>query len=188
MLIRAALVPPPEAVEELWSASRVLRSVPGVAAVPPFQLSIPITAFGNLVPQDCARLAAKLRSAFEGAEAPVVWFHGLRLEAEATIALGLAGDVEPLADLARFVPELAETMRLYVDRRRFRPQIEFATAAKETSLTLLQAALGGLADWTGAAWPVTGLYLLRTRWSEGQNLPEVFDLIEMAAPVDVARG
>ncbi len=179
MLIRAALVPPEEALDELWDATSALRKVPGVVAVPRDQLDIPITAFGNLVPSDCARLAHKLRVAFEGADAPVVRFHGLRLESEATIAVGLAGDVEPLADLARYVPEAAETVRLYVDRRRFRPQIDLANAAADTSVPLLEAALSGLAEWSGEPWEVPGLSLLRTRWVRGESAAEEYDLIAM---------
>lgn len=180
MLLRAAVVPPAEAVEELWTATRALRQVPGVTAVPREHLEIPITAFGNLLPPDCARLADKMRAAFEGAVAPIVWFHGLRLEEGATIALGLAGDVEPIADLARFVPEAAETMRLYVDRRLFRPMIQFATAAPDTSPTLLGPALASLLDWTGSPWGVPGLSLIRTRWQSGESRAEEYDRILMA--------
>lgn len=186
MLIRASLVPPEEAVDELWHATSLLRKVPGVVASPRDELDIPITSFGNLVPQDCARLATKLRSAFEGADAPVVWFKGLRLEDDASIALGLAGDVEPVAELARFVPEVAETMGLYVDRRRFRPRIAFATAAPDAPVALLQSALAGLAEWTGEPWPVPGLSLLRTRWIRGKSSAEEFDLIELAEPADAS--
>jgi len=180
MLLRAAVLPPEEAVEELWTATRALRQVPGVNAVPRERLEIPITAFGNLLPPDCARLAHKMRAAFEGAEAPTVWFHGLRLEEGATVALGLAGDVEPVADLARFIPEAAETMRLFVDRRRFRPMITFATASPDTSPTLLSAALGSLSEWTGSPWRVPGLSLLRTRWLGGESQAEEYDRIVMA--------
>ncbi|WP_183093637.1 2'-5' RNA ligase family protein [Nocardioides stalactiti] len=180
MLIRAALVPPEEALEELEVATRVLRSIPGVVSVSPEQLEIPITAFGNLQPPDCERLAGLLRNAFEGADAPVVWFHGLRLEEGATIALGMAGDVEPIADLARYVPEAAEKLRLYVDRRRFRPHIRFATAEPDTSVALLQSALGAVADWSGTPWAVPGLSLLRTRWLQGNKTAEEYDLIAMA--------
>jgi|GEM_PF-5235927 len=180
MLLRAAVVPPAEAVDELWAATRALRQVPGVKSVPRDQLEIPITAFGNLLPPDCARLARLMRTAFEGAEAPVVWFHGLRLEEEATIALGLAGDVEPVADLARFVPEAAENMRLYVDRRRFRPMIQFATAGPHTSPAMLMPALELLLDWTGSPWPLPGMSLIRTRWEHGESRAEEYDRILMA--------
>jgi hypothetical protein len=179
MLLRAAVVPPEEAVEELWVATRALRQVPGVNAVTREQLEIPITAFGNLLPPDCDRLALMLRTAFEGAVAPNVWFHGLRLEQGATVALGLAGEVDPVADLARFVPEAAEAMRLYVDRRRFRPMITFATADPDTSPTLLAAALASLTEWTGSPWAVPGLSLIRTRWFSGQSRPEEYDRIVM---------
>jgi len=179
MLLRSSLVPPEEPVDELWAATTALRDIPGVTAVAPDRLGIPVTTFGNLMPPDCLRLAAMLRKAFEGADAPIVWFHGLRLEDEETIALGLGGDVEPLADLARFVPEAVEAMRLFVDRRRFRPWITFATADPATSPTVLAAALRDLADWTGEPWAVPGLSLIRTRWLLGQEYPERFDLIAM---------
>jgi 2'-5' RNA ligase len=179
MLLRASLVPPEEAVDELWKATSSLRRIPGVNAVAPDRLGIPVAAFGNLAPTDCLRLAQMLRSAFEGADAPIVWFDGLRLEEGATIALGLGGDVEPLADLARFVPEAVEAMRLFVDRRRFRPWLTFGTVDPATSPTMLAAALQNLADWTGEPWAVPGLSLIRTRWLLGQDYPEQFDLIAM---------
>ncbi|KAA1418988.1 hypothetical protein F0U44_11015 [Nocardioides humilatus] len=182
MLIRAAIVPPEEALEELWVATRALRMVPGVDAVPTDKLDIPITSFGNLIPPDCVRLADKLRGAVEGAMGPMVWFQGLRLEENATIVLGLAGDVDPIADLARYVPEAAETLGLYVDRRRFRPQIKFASVDPEMQVAMLRPAWGAVADWTGTPWAVPGLSLLRTRWSGSQSFPEEYDLIEMAWP------
>lgn len=181
MLIRAAIVPPEEAVDELWVATRALRMVPGITAVPADRLDIPITSFGNLVPTDSARLAGKLRAAFEGADAPVVRFRGLRLESDATVALGLDGDIEPLAELARFVPEAAESMRLYVDRRRFRPYLTFATAAPDAPVTLLKPALDALEGWIGEPWPIQGLSLLRTRWVRGEGASEEYDLIELSA-------
>ncbi|KAA1426034.1 2'-5' RNA ligase family protein [Nocardioides antri] len=180
MLLRAALVPPEETLEELWDATRALRSVPGVAATPREELDIPITSFGSLLPPDCDRLAHMLRRAFEGAEAPIVWFDGARSEEDSTVTLGLAGDVEPLADLARFVPEAAENMRLYVDRRQFRPRIQVATIGPESSPTLLAAALDNLAGWSGSPWAVPGLSLVRTRWLGGEKRPEEYDLIALS--------
>ncbi|RHW27529.1 hypothetical protein D0Z08_07520 [Nocardioides immobilis] len=180
MLLRAAVVPPDDAVEELWTATRALRTVPGVTAVARERLDLPITSFGNLLPPDCVRLARLLRSSFEGAEAPRLWFDGFRIEDGGEVVVGLSGDVEPIADLARFVPEAAERLRLYVDRRRFRPVISFATVAPTPSPALLDAALASVADWAGSPWPVPGLSLLRTRWHNGVDWPEQFDMIELA--------
>lgn len=180
MLLRAAIVPPAAAVEELWTATRALRVVPGVTVVPPQRLDIPITSFGNLLPADCDRLASVLRSSFEGADAPVVWFEGLGLDDTGPVVVGLKGDVEPLADLARFVPEAAATVRLFVDRRRFRAAITVANLPPGTAPQLVSAAVESMTGWKGSPWPVPGLSLLRTRWSHGVDQAEEFDLITMA--------
>jgi 2'-5' RNA ligase len=180
MLLRAALVPSAEAVEELWTATRALRAVPGVTAVPLERLDIPITSFGNLLPADCKRLASVLRSSFEGADAPVVWFEGLGFDDSGPITLGLKGDIEPLVDLAHFVSEAAARLGLFVDRRRFRAAITVADISPSTSPTLIGAAIEPMAGWTGSPWPVPGLSLLRARWSHGVDLYEEFDLIAMA--------
>lgn len=180
MLLHASLIPPAEALDELWSATHLLRALPGVNAVPRAELDIPVTSFGNLLPADCDRLAAVLRTSFEGADAPVVQFDGLRREDNgSSIDLGLAGDVEPLADLARFVPEIAKTMRLYVDRRRFRARMTLATVEPTVSPSLLGAALESLSGWSGSPWSVPGLSLLRIRWQNGESRREMYDLIEL---------
>lgn len=180
MLMRAALIPPEESLDELWAATRTLRMVPGIHAVPRDELEIPVTSFGNMLPADVTELADLLRAAFGGAEAPVVRFSGLRLEESATVALGLAGEVEPIADLARFIPEAARTMALFVDRRVFRPMLTFATADPTTSPTLLAGALQPLAEWEGTPWAVPGVSLIRTRWLRGANRSEEYDRILMA--------
>ncbi|MDZ5621802.1 hypothetical protein SFC88_13230 [Nocardioides sp. HM23] len=179
MLLRAALVPPEEALSELWTATDALRKVPGTTPVPPEHLDIPIVSFGNLLPPDCDRLAGVLRSAFEGAEGPVVRFQDVTLEDETTVVVALGGDTGPVADLARFVPEAAERLGLYVDRRRFSLQIMLASVAPTSSPTLLSGALACLEDWTGSPWSVPGLSLIRTRWSQGKSRPEEYDRIAM---------
>ena len=177
MLLRAALLPPPEAVDELEKALRALMVVPGVTPVGKDQIELPITAFGNLQPDDCARLARVLRTAIEGAEAPSVSFEGVRLEDDGTIAVGLAGEVDPLADLARFVPEAAEQLRLFVDRRRFRLAIKLASVGAGAPSALLEATLSRVANWSGTPWAVPGLSLVRTRWAGGESRSEEYALI-----------
>lgn len=180
MLLRAEISPPDAALDELWSATGALREVPGVRAVPRPDLRVPITAFGNLLPSDCTRLADKLRAALEGATAPMVRFHGLRFEGGATIMVGMDGEVDPIVDLATFVPEVAETLRLYVDRRRFRTAIELARAEPAASSAQLESALAPIAGWSGSPWSVPGLSLIRTRWLKGENRSELFDVIRFA--------
>lgn len=179
MLLRAAIMPPEEALSELWRATDALRKVPGTTAVPPEHLDIPIVAFGNLLPLDCDRLAAVLRSAFEGAEGPVVRFQDLALGDETTVVAVLGGDTEPVADLARFVPTAAERLGIYVDRRVFSLQIRIASIAPGSSPTLLSGALASLDGWTGSPWSVPGLSLIQTRWSQGKSRPEEYDRIAM---------
>ena len=70
-------------------------------------------------------------------------------------------------------------MRLYVDRRLFRPRIQFATADPNTSPTLLMSALELLLEWTGSPWPVPGMSLIRTRWEDGESRAEEYDRIVM---------
>lgn len=180
MHLRAAIVPPEHALDQLREVTRPVSLVPGVTALPTKSLDVPVTAFGNLTPTDGRRLAALLRETLEGAEAPVVRFAGL-VEAAAPneIAVGIVGEVEPLVELARYVPEAAEQLRLYVDRRRFRLALPVLSVADEAPVGMLRSAVASVRDWTGAPWAVPGLALLRTRWVGGRAESEDFDLIRM---------
>jgi 2'-5' RNA ligase len=186
VIIRAAIVPPPEVVAELAAATAELRGVPGVQAVPVDQLDIPVTAFGNLVPADVDRVADLLSAAFEGAEGPVVRFAGMsisddpgRRDGAGRVALdtGLAGDVDPVADLAKFVPEAVARMGLFLDRRRFRPAMAFATADPQASQ--LSAVLDRRASWVGSEWSVPGLSLIRIHYVQGGSRHEEYDRIAL---------
>ena len=182
MLLRAAIVPPQEVLDEVGAVARALALVPGVTAVPHSDLDIHVTGFGNLTPPDAVRLAESLASALEGAEAPVVRFAGLVVSGTTEIALQLAGDVEPLADLARFVSEAAEGLNIYVDRRRYRPALPIVSVADDVSAPMLQSAVRHQQSWTGQDWPVPGLALLRTAWVKGSAEPQAFDLIRLTPP------
>jgi 2'-5' RNA ligase len=173
-------VPPQEAVEDLQKGLHRLWEMPGVTAVAPVQLEIAVAAFGNLLMPDCHRLASRLRSAFEGADGPVIRFAGVSVAESGAIEVGLAGELEPLADLARFVSEASEKLRLFVDRRRFRPHLRVAAVEPGAPADRLRSEIGPLVSWSGAPWRVRGLSLLGTRWHGGEGTPELFDLISLA--------
>ncbi|UMG91476.1 hypothetical protein [Nocardioides sp. TF02-7] len=180
MMLRAAVVPPAEALAELTTATADLRRVPGVDAVPPDQLDIPVASFGNLTTADAGRIVEVLRDAFEGATGPVVRFSGVTLldpeeqsrsaRPRATLVTTLTGDVDPVVDLARFVPEAVARLGLMVDRRRFRPALTLGSVAADDAPRLLATALDGVAGWAGREWTVPGLSLLRMRLDHGRRM------------------
>lgn len=177
MMLRAAFVPPEEAVEELRALSGRLGLLPGVHAAPSDRLDLPIAGLGNVAAEDVVRLADRIE-AWSGLDVlPEVHWSGVRLEPNGEVAVGIAGDLDGLAEVARAVGTCAEKLHVYIDRRAYRPAAVIATVDAQQPGSRVASALSGLSDWVGGSWTAVDVALLRIRWFAGEPISEVVEWI-----------
>lgn len=177
MILRAAFVPPEEAVEELRAISGRIGMLPGVHAAPTDRLDLPIAGLGNLSAKDAVRLADNFE-AWQGVDVlPEVHWSGIRLEPNGEVVVGVGGDLDGLAEVARAVGKCAERVHVYVDRRAYRPVAVIATMDPQQPGSRVASALSGLDDWVGVSWTAVDVALLRIRWFGGEPVSEVVEWI-----------
>lgn len=179
-MVCAAFLPPEPVVAELRELSGRLSAL-GMSAVPPDQLFVLITRFGNLTEDVTFKLARALADQLAEVPRAEVSFGAPRMGAGGEVVVGIEGEVEVLADLARAVPMIAEHRRLYVDRRVFRPELLVATTGLDPSSVLIERLLSGTARWSGQPWETDGISLMRTRWLSGKDRSEEFLFIPLDA-------
>ncbi|HWI44386.1 MAG TPA: hypothetical protein VNS81_12265 [Nocardioides sp.] len=186
MMLRAAIIPPDEVLQELRRAG----GSPRQSATDVWDVQV--AGFGNVSEADARRLGRVLADELAAVPAPVMWFTAPRLE-DGEIIAPLEGQVEEMAELARIVHRLASSVNLYVDRRRFRPVLTMASLeASDGAQPPAPAAVPRTASptWAGMPWEAGGVSLVRTRWSESGGRAEELMFIELGHPVDhsVAPG
>ncbi|HWJ80732.1 MAG TPA: hypothetical protein VNS55_00740 [Nocardioides sp.] len=172
-MINAAFLPPQPVVEELRELTGRL-SVLGMTPVPPDQLYVLITRFGNLTEDVVLKLGQAMADHLAGVQRAAVSFGAPRMGDGGEVVVSLEGELDLLNDLARAVPMIAEHRRLYVDRRVFRPQLVVATTGLDPSSLLVERLLSGSARWSSQVWETDGISLMRTRWHAGKDRSEEF--------------
>jgi 2'-5' RNA ligase len=178
----AAVVPPADVL-------RSLDAVVAEAAVPVTELTptpaaaklTPIAHFGNLTRGD-ARALIDAMAQMVAAHAPLELFLGggaaLEWPGDVSAWVKYQGDVDPLRAVAREVTSAAQSRRIFVDRRMFRPLLALGEITEETTEPALQRLLDRLDAYRGPAWRMDKLYVMRTRaTSEGDGalVHEVFE-------------
>lgn len=177
MMLRAAFVPPEEAVEELRALAGRLGFLPGVHPLPIDRLDIRIAWMGNVDAVDAVKLAGKFEE-WSGVDVlPEVRWSGVRLEPNGDVGVGLAGDLDRVAEVARAVGLSAEKVNVYVDRRAFAPVAIVATMDAQQPGSRVASALAGMSDVGGMPWTVSEIALIRIRWFAGQAVSEVVERI-----------
>ena len=136
--------------------------------VPDFNMRIEIASFGNLDRSDASRLTDVL-------QAEAARWHSVRLQVTGGVMLdwpgddsawaSLDGELERLNLVARGVARAAQGMRLFVDRRRFRPLIKLGTVNDETTVPYLEALQTGLDAFTSGPWIQSSFSLLQSATS-----------------------
>lgn len=179
MILRAAIVPSDEAWEALRPLRRTLSALPGVTTTPPERLDIPVAGFGNLVDKDARRLVRELRAQLAELSPPVVRFSGVCADDGGEVSVGLAGDLERLTELARIVPKAAQSVRIFVDRRRFQPALVVGSVSQQAPGSRVDTVLGSLRGWASADWAVSGVTVIRTRWERGDAIGEEYDFVPL---------
>jgi 2'-5' RNA ligase len=174
MMLRAALVPPTEAVERLRALGGRLAQLPGIRAVEPSRVDVPIAGLGNVVDQDASRFAGVLAECLS--DLPPVLVRPAAVEVvDDDVTVRLDGDTDTLAAVARAVGTAAERIHVYIDRRGFRPAVVVATAVGTRPGSPVHRLLSGpdvLRDLAGVDWSVAQVDLVRTRWFGGEARAE----------------
>lgn len=189
MILFAAVVPPPSAVEiALADVHRALQTPPAPPrrwwqrrppTVDPADVRVPldvlpadkvvltVARFGNLTNPDAHRLTdALLAAAVEWAR-PTVRVGGASLWETSRIdqlGLDLSGDVDTLAQIARDVRSTAQALGLFLDRRDFRPSMAIAplpVAGEVDARPTVEAVAQAMSGYAGEPWTVDHLSLLR---------------------------
>ncbi|TQK69850.1 hypothetical protein [Nocardioides sp. SLBN-35] len=174
MMLRAAFVPPTEAVERLRALGGRLAQLPGVLPVETSRVDVPIAALGNVVEHDAGRFAGVLAECLSDLPPVVVRPVGVEVTG-GDVTVFLDGDLATLATVARAVGTAAERVHVYVDRRGFRPAVVIASIAAVRPGSPLDRMLSGpdvLGELADADWPVAQVDLIRTRWFGGEARAE----------------
>jgi 2'-5' RNA ligase len=156
MILFAAIVPPPAAVQQMTDHLRGVEAGPREPR-PPEDVLLPIARFGNTTLGDAERLVDTLRAAsgewVVPSELSLAGGQVVATPSERLLEVQVSGDVERLAGLANCVKESAEQQRFLLDRRDFRPFLTLATARAGTD-DGFDAAAAALNAFEGRAWPV----------------------------------
>jgi len=190
MLLHAAFFPPHDVVAEL---ADVVRSVAGrheeFRPVSVDDMHVHVTSFGNLARADAARLADRLVAATtEWPPAPRLAMAGcsaLAGEGDLTVCAPLVGEVDQMRSIARAIPEVAQTMGLHVDRRRFKPQVPVGEVTADTSLPYLERLVAALEGDRGPEWVLPDLVLLKPSWASSDHesaTADIYAIIPLGAP------
>jgi 2'-5' RNA ligase len=183
MMLRAAVIPPDAVLEELRTLGSRFGLLAGVRSAPPDEYDVPVAGLGNVSETDARRLVRALAERIGDIPAPVIRFEGPELHGPDVLA-PLAGEADELTAIARLVAEIAASVQLYVDRRRFRPALTMASVADPSA----QGLLAGMPAWSGMPWEAGGISLIRTRWFAGSPRAEEFAFVELGHPLDHAQA
>ena len=188
MHLYAAVVPPAAVLSDLDAAVHEAE-VPVRELMPtpkPTRLT-PIAHFGNLTRGDARLLIDTLarqvatHSAFEvslGGGAALEW------PGDVSAWVRYQGEVDRLRALAREVTSAAQSRRLFVDRRAFRPLLALGEITEETTEPSLQRLLDRLDSYEGPPWTLGSVQLMRTRASsdgDGVLLHELYEELPLTA-------
>ncbi|GAA1362123.1 RNA 2',3'-cyclic phosphodiesterase [Catellatospora chokoriensis] len=164
MRLFVAVFPPPDAVDHLAAVVDSLAVGRARARVTPSERWHLTLAFLGEVPDESAGPAALAVSAVEGPVGELRIRGGGKFGHGRSTVLwaGVEGDVEGLTRVGRAVRRELRARRLHPDDKRFAPHLTVARPGDRISHPDLTADLATLRDYTGPAWPVTELVLVRS--------------------------
>jgi 2'-5' RNA ligase len=184
----AALVPPDHVLHDLDAV--VAEAAVPVSELTPTPAATKLTAiahFGNLTRGD-ARGLIDTMAAQVAAHAPLELSLGggaaLEWPGDVSAWVKYQGDVDELRALAREVTSAAQSRRIFVDRRMFRPLLALGEITEETTEPSLQRLLDRLDDYQGPTWTLDSLYMMRTRATsqgDGALVHEVYEALPLSA-------
>jgi 2'-5' RNA ligase len=194
VLLLAAILPPPSVLEEV---RRVAASVqaperveeprsrfgrrrtppawpegPPLDLVPTLAMHLPVARFGNLPLPEAERLADAMDEQAPSWETPRLRLSGgvaLEPEGDRSAWVKVSGDTDALGSVVRGVPQVAQGLQLFVDRRGFRPLVRVGTITHQTTVGYLEALLAALDAFESNAWWQTTVTLLTPAADRGPD-------------------
>jgi 2'-5' RNA ligase len=184
----AALVPPSQVLKDLDAVvAEAAVPVSELTPTPPVNKLTPIAHFGNLTRGD-ARALIDVIAGHVAAHAPLELSLGggaaLEWPGDVSAWVKYQGDVDRLKEVAREVTAAAQSRRIFVDRRMFRPLLALGEITETTTEEALQRLLDRLDAYRGPTWTLDTLQMMRTRaTSEGDGVlvHEVFEALPLTA-------
>jgi 2'-5' RNA ligase len=175
MRLFAAVLPPPEAIEELAAAAASLRALPQAAALrwtgePTWHLTLAF--YGQVDAGDVDALGTRLaRAAGTVERTPELRLAGGGRFGDRALWAGVQGDTRALRDLADDAGTAGRATGVCVDDLPFRPHLTLARSGGRSSPTppgvTLAPLVAALADFSGSRWPAGTLHLLRSHLGVG---------------------
>ncbi len=209
MQLYAALVPPPDVVQDALDAAREMLTpvaedtsrrgildrfrgrrqvdAPTVTLAParPEAVFVRLAAFGNVAAEDAAVLGRAIEAQARAWPAPLVHVSALRV-ADASpfdVTGQLDGDVDACRDIFLQVNEVARTQRLFLDRRIFRTELVLGSVGVQDDDAVPDAIAGSEAPHEGPLWSPSHVTLLRTSYvNGGSTFAEVMQVPLAARP------
>jgi 2'-5' RNA ligase len=182
----AAVVPPVHVLREL-DAIVSLAAVPAneLTPTPEAEKLTPIAHFGNLTRGDVRALIdtmAEQVATYAPLEVSLGGGAALEWPGDVSAWVRFQGDVDQLRAVAREVTSAAQSRRIFVDRRMFRPLLAIGEITEETTEPALQRLLDRLDSYRGPSWTLDSVNIMRTRaTSEGDGalVHEVFEALPL---------
>jgi RNA 2',3'-cyclic 3'-phosphodiesterase len=183
MRMYAALVPPPEVLEDL---AAVVRSVRGSAAAlepqPAEAMHLLLGNFGNVGLADRLALQEALTDEVSRWAPMELRFHGgsaLVETGDDSVWAELGGDIEQLTAMGTVLPRVVHRLGFLIDRRSFRTRVRVGRITHATSLEFLQRLLSRMDGYSGPAWTAHHVSLLRHRSGDAAADPTLDVLHEL---------
>jgi 2'-5' RNA ligase len=184
----AALVPPREVLRHLDAAvAEAAVPVSELVPTPAATRLTPIAQFGNLTRGDARALIdviAGQLSTYAPFELSLGGGAALEWPGDVGAWVRYQGDVEQLKAVAREVTSAAQSRRIFVDRRMFRPLFAVGEITEETTEEALQRLLDRLDGYRGPSWTLDSVQLIRTRATaegDGALVHEVYETLPLTA-------
>ncbi|WP_028925849.1 RNA 2',3'-cyclic phosphodiesterase [Pseudonocardia acaciae] len=177
MRLFVALVPPAEAVDELWGATERLRGQarPGLRWTRPEQWHLTLAFLAEVDDPTRADLCTRLeRVAARAAPLSLELGAGGRF-GDRVLWARVRGDTDRLRKLAASVRAAARRVKLPVEDRPYRPHL---TLARANGTADLRPAVTGLANFEGSPWTASELHLVRSRLAAGPGRTSLYDSVE----------
>ncbi|WP_203695676.1 RNA 2',3'-cyclic phosphodiesterase [Catellatospora coxensis] len=164
MRLFVAVFPPPGAVGHLAAVVDSLAVSRARARVTPTERWHLTLAFLGEVPDESVGPATLALSAVDGPVGELRIRGGGRFGHGRSTVLwaGVEGDVDSLTRVGRAVRRELRARRLHPDDKRFAPHLTIARPGDRIGHSELAGDLATLHDYTGPAWPVTELVLVRS--------------------------
>lgn len=167
MRLFVAVTPPPDALDELRSATAAVRAgSDGLRWSPPEQWHLTLAFLGEVDDRARHDVTERLGRAAARHAPCTLALAGAGRFGQRVLWTRVDGDVDRLRRLAASVRAAARRARIAVEDRPYRPHLTLARARDGADLRPAVDALGGFA---GRAWTARELHLVRSRLGAGPD-------------------